>query len=50
MMLRQEIPAPFIVGHHRLAVAGMVDGHPLAGGNQAVANADQESFEACWTY
>lgn len=49
MMLRREVPAPFIVGYHRFAVTDMVDGHPLASGDQAVADADQESFEACWT-
>lgn len=49
MVLRREVPAPLIVGHHRFAVAGMVDGHPLTGGDQVVTDADQECFEACGT-
>lgn len=48
MMLRREVPTPFIVGHHRFAVAGMVDSHPLTGGDQTVTDADEECFEACW--
>lgn len=49
MMLRREVPTPFIVGHHRFAVAGMVGSHLFAGGDQTVTDADQEGFEARWT-